>query len=211
MTIIAQDDFRRPDQSGFGNATTGQTWSVLIGADSPAIVDNQGEVTSVTNGFDTIILCGNQIIDDTFIQVQTRIAAQNAGPVWRVQDSANYYRAVVQNGTLFLQKCVAFSFSNLVPEVALTGWNSTDYWNFLAEMSGEDISIFAWKDGDPQPTEPILTATDSTYASGMFGITSVGNGSGTNFFGSFLVTDGQSPVSSGPFIIGNHQSFARLA
>lgn len=210
MTTYAEDDFHRPDQAGFGNATTGQAWGVLIGSDTPAIVSNQGQVTSVASAFDTVILCGSQIIGDTFIQVQARIAAQNAGPVWKVQDNANYYRVVTQGGTIFLQKCVAFSFSNLVSETSLAGWNSTDYWNYLVQHSGNNIAVYAWKSTDPQPGSPTLTATDATFASGKFGITSVGNGSGSNFFSSFLVTDGQAPATNKQLLIGNHRAFAGM-
>lgn len=43
-------------------------------------------------------------------------------------------------------------------------------WIFEAGTVGDQLSFKFWRDGDPEPTAPQLTATDSSYPSGLFGV-----------------------------------------
>lgn len=46
-----------------------------------------------------------------------------------------------------------------------------DEWNIEAAATRDQLSLKAWRVGDPVPAEPQLVATDSNYSTGLLGVT----------------------------------------
>lgn len=196
MVVVASDNYIRPDDpSSWGTSSGGQVWSTLVGTDQPSILSNEGLLTVAgTPGFDTVMQCGVQSLADCSVLIATRITAQNAGPIARIQNNGTYYRLVIEGGTLFLESSVGFSFTILGSPFALTGFSNADFWNMLLTLQGNNLTGTAWKVGDPQPAAQI-SVTDSTITlAGPFGLTSVGSSNGAlNHFNFFQVDDGTTP------------------
>lgn len=211
MTTIGSDNFTRAnDPSAWGISSGGATWNKIIGNDLPAISGNEGQITSVSSAFDTIMQYGSTSAGNITNLITVQIAAQNSGPIWRLQDTGSYYRAVIEGGTLFVQSAASFSF-NTIGSQALTGFSSADFWNIFISHIGQALECWAWKASDSQPINPTISTTDNTYMSGKFGLTSVGNGSGTNFYTHFLATDGAvpPPQNAAP-VLSNHRVIGRF-
>lgn len=54
-----------------------------------------------------------------------------------------------------------------LPDVVLTA--DTDWW-MEGTGIGDQLSLKVWRDGDPEPAEPQLSITDTTYNHGWFGV-----------------------------------------
>ena len=125
----AIDTFVRANQSGWGTASDGETWTKIAGA-SPtlAIASNMGTWTGVT-GSATYALGTNTFTD---VEVSVRLKITNAGDsvgIFARSDSgaSNFYRAFAQNTTLTLSKTVAGTTTSLTTG-AITFNTATLYW-----------------------------------------------------------------------------------
>jgi hypothetical protein len=115
-----------------------------------------------------------------------------AGCIWRYVNTTNYYRTVIFNGALYIQKVVAGTLSTIA-SASLTGWTSSQYWWVRTVMSGTSITATAWQDGTVEPGTPTISTSDSTFASaGVFGLHTYDVAGGTVYFDCLYVTDNAS-------------------
>lgn len=187
MTILAQDTFTRADQSGWGTSSDGNTWAILASSSTQSIASNEG--VSVVGGTDCSIRLGSGTAGTVNITTRYSTSFQNAGVIFRVTDGSNYYRCVLEAGTLYLQYCSSGSF-HAVASSGMSGYADGDYWHIRAVAVGTTIQASAWKDGNSEPTlGSQINATDSTFSSGGYGVINV---NGTAHFDNFVVTDNAS-------------------
>ncbi len=59
---------------------------------------------------------------------------------------------------------------SLVPSIPGTGFDALTDVIIELDIVGDQLSVFAWRPGDPKPTTPLAAVQDATYASGRAGI-----------------------------------------
>lgn len=103
-STLVFDNFNRADNAALGTATSGQTWTVA----GMGIIGNAAAKTSGTSSI-AFISGGSANGSVQFTEAALGEGANFYGLIFRRLDNANYWRLVVQQTSLFLQKVVASS------------------------------------------------------------------------------------------------------
>lgn len=185
--VLAQDTFSRVNQSGWGTASDGQTWT-SFGSVTANIVGDEGVLTNST-GYPGMLL-GSKTTDTISIQVRLSQDDINhgCGVCFRYQDPNNYYFVALYQSQIYFSAIISGSYHNFV----LGGYAAStgSYSQLLVEMSGNHVQAVAWSDHTNQPADAILDTTDTTFSSGQFGVSvNAFTGTGGPSFDSFFVTN----------------------
>ena len=194
---LARDLFTRVVASGWGTATTGQTWANTGGAAGDYSVNGtQGLHTfaTVNTPRQTVIRVGT---DDHGVATQVTIAVaaltQPIQPavILRYTDASNYYFAelsLAPSGavTLLIRKVVGGTTSTLTTSDVLPQSHSAGAtWNIMADVCGTTLRAKAWRSTVNEP-DWITTTTDfDLVTGGSVGVRSVlatGNSNGSTVF-----------------------------
>jgi hypothetical protein len=195
MTVLSSDTFSRANQSNFGTASDGETWVRDAGVGVSNIVSNQGKIGP--GGNDSQFVLGSQTAGT--INILCRIKSGDAGNVAAVlfrysnSGSINGYRAGIFGGNLIVDKYVAGVRSNIGS--TSVGYVVGEEWWIRAVASSTSIKATGWKDGNAEPGSPQLNLTDSSVASGQYGI-SVFMSNDFTYFDSLTVTDNQASATT---------------
>ncbi len=196
MTTLATDTYNRTDQTNWGTASNGQSWTYIAGTSgNSSIAGNEGQI-GTTQFDDTVLRIGSGVSASIDALVKIRIGGGNGGLVWRLQDADNYYRAVQEDGgTLYLQVRSGGSF-NTITSTGIGGWSTASYWWMHVTMSGNAITVTVWLDGTSEPG-PQISTTDATITSaGGYGVASVAYTTGqVNSFDDLTITDGSTTTT----------------
>lgn len=191
MSQIGADTFIRSNQSGWGTASDGQTWSQIDGTDTLAISSNEGTATGKVNT--NSMQLGTKTAKDIEGLVRVSVSATNAraGIELRVADANTYYACRLNGSTNQLDLCKQVSgLTSVIVSGSFTVAASTFYWiRFRAQ--GTTIEGKIWQDGNSEPGSWTVSTTDSTYTSaGGFGLyTSVAATSTVVKFDHFTATN----------------------
>jgi hypothetical protein len=192
MASIDQDTFTRGNQSGWGTASGGSTYTFNGTTQSAvaSIVSNQGKVTNT--GANTIIWLGSTTCKDGIISVRQLIdhVGGASGVVFRSTASNTYYKADLHNGnTLEICKLVSGTETILASSTSFTYGTSDEVWIKL-RVQGTSLAAKVWLDGNSEPDWTIY-ATDSTItAVGNFGLRCKPGGTGNAiYYDSLTVVD----------------------
>ncbi len=171
MAIIGQDTFARADQSGWGSASDGQTWSQHQGTMTLAVASNEGTATGQT-ATDNVLLLGNKLQYETNVLVRFKVSAADVPGVVLRSDAAGgtYYRIRNNAGTLGIRRITAGASTAIGTDAGATMTAGTFYW-MRGVATGNTITATMWADGTPEPP-PQITAIDNLLAlpAGQFGI-----------------------------------------
>lgn len=164
---LAQDTFLRANQSGWGVASDAEVWAVLAGTGA-SISANQGIITNATG--DVHLKIGTQTTTDTESLVRTSFSATGtyALTFLRYSNDSNWYRCQITTNSLSMAKVVAGTYSDLAfstPSLSA----GVNYW-LRFRIQGTTLSGKVWPDGTTEPSTWTLTTTDSSIASGGFGL-----------------------------------------
>ena len=185
MTTLATDTFIRADQSGWGTASDGDTYTTS-GTSTLAIASNEGTVTGGTDEY-MLIGSGTSAPVNVLVRCCTDTNAANMGLVGRYASSTTLYRCFLHNQTLNLEKIVSGSGTSLATTGFSYGANQFCWIRLICQ--GTTISADCWVDGGSEPGSPQISVTDSAIsAAGSYGMHAL-NGSGTTKFDSLTVTD----------------------
>jgi hypothetical protein len=182
MAPVIQDTFTRSVSGGFGNADTGQAWTVATLGDSPSRYSVNGgtfqanfSVTD-TNTLSATIDAGVTDIDYS-VDFGIFIGTAGGGNVsqWvggRATDFNNMYAARLDLQTdgsliLLLLKNVAGATTGLAAGyvVLTSGHTSGEMWRIRLAAIGSDIRAKAWKVGTLEPGWQMM-ATDTSLTTG---------------------------------------------
>lgn len=201
MTILAQDTFIRANQSGFGIASDGiNVWgSPINGAvATAAISSNEGVITGTGGGGDSQIILGS--LTPTDINMLIRTATNNTGQLngllWRYTSTSggSGYRCGFFGGTTFnVDKYTTGSRAN-IGSFSFSYTTNAFYWIRLIHTSSGTLEIRVWQDGSSEPNTFNLTQTETTYASGNFGVSMFIINPDTVSYDHLTVTDNSSAV-----------------
>ena len=188
MTILAQDTFVRANQTGFGTASDGQVWARVRGAMAWAITSDEGTCNSAGGTFN-IFQPGAKTSApvEVLVRVTPADTTSNTGCIGRYVDANDFYYGVLNAGSAVIGKDVAGGFSTLA-SATFSYSAGTAYW-LRFRLVSTNLYFKAWQDGATEPGTWTVTATDSSLASGGFGL-GCDSSSGTNTqFDSLTVTD----------------------
>ncbi len=168
---FAADTFVRANQSGWGTASDGETYTTS-GAYTFAIVSNEGKITANSTASVNVAWLGTNTIQDgvVFARVQGNNTAHDYAVLFRGNGTSTYYMASMNAGTLEILKVVAGTITSLA-SVAETFTANTFYWiKFQCQgTSPTTLSAKWWQDGNAEPGSYQVTITDSTASANLQG------------------------------------------
>lgn len=172
--------------SGWGTASSGHVWSLVAGSGTTSVSSGEGLIASTSSS--VIFQLGSITILDGAVSVRTQQGSNLNDIIYvyaRYQDANNWY-AVVQNGqTLSIQKKVTGTVTTLASMTFAT--TAAFFWLEL-DLAGTALSAYAWADGTARPGTALLTATDSAFSSGFYGLGATATTSTACQFDTFSVT-----------------------
>jgi hypothetical protein len=105
--------------------------------------------------------------------------------VLRFTDANNWYKAYIDGSNLIIQKKVAGT-GTILATMAFAAQANTHY-SIRFQVIGTALSAKVWASSGSEPTNWMLTATDSSLTSGQCGIRILSVAGSTTFY-SFLAT-----------------------
>lgn len=173
-STVAQDSFQRANQTGWGTASNGMTWSAGSGA---SIAGNEGLISnSSSSQYEQL---GSVTCTDGNGLVRFSVAAANdtAGIILRSQTNGNMTLARY-DGAGNLEFMVRSGGTwTIVSKTPVSVSTNTFYWlRFLAQ--GTSVSLKLWKSGTTEPAAFTWTGTSTTITTagqvGLYGWASSG-------------------------------------
>lgn len=167
-TVLARDDFKRPDQKSWGVASDGQAWGASAGGtNSFAIVANVGQVAAGGNATYPANL--GPAVGDAEVLASGTIASSGAhwGGELRNAGGGTNYAAMLDGSTLTIRRNVSGASSVLGSASFGAAVGSSYTIRFRAV--GAMLQARAWKTGGAEPTAWTVSATDLTPLGPGFG------------------------------------------
>ena len=168
--IVAQDTFQRSNQPSWGTASDGNIWGADANNNTAfSISNNAGQVAN--GGSSALSATLGPAVTDAKVVFTGSISAfgnSNLGAVLRFTDTNNWYKAYIDGSNLVLQKKVNGAVSTLVC-ASFTASANTNY-SLRFQVVGSNLSAKVWPTGTSEPSSWMVTATDSSFASGYSGL-----------------------------------------
>jgi hypothetical protein len=170
-TILAQDDFQRPNQLFWGMASDGSTWEGNANtAAAFSIVNGSGMVTDGQGFFNAIL---GPLVANEEVVFSSKISRfnggnDNLGAVLRWTDKSNYYKSYLDGFNLILIKRVA-GVSIRLGAIPFAAHNDISY-TLRFRAVGVQFFARAWQTGTTEPATWMVTANDTALPSGFGGI-----------------------------------------
>lgn len=196
MGVLSVDTCIRPNQSGLGTSSGGETYTTN-GTFTASIQNDEATIEGST-GF-TSALLGTQTTADIGFLVrvtQNNNVFDGIGPTWRSDATgANCYFLALYAGSggLVFAKLVSGGFTSLATGTFTLALN-TFYWVRVL-MLGNHLQARIWQDGNSEPLTWLIDTTDSTYSTaGRYGMSfnQFSGGTDTVQFDHITVTNGVS-------------------
>ena len=176
------------DDFNDGSATDGNpaTWTPLPGFSTGTFIAVTGDYV-VTQPLDTwpqAAMPNMTPLGDISIRAQVR-ELQGRGPISLIGRLGNAaapsgYQAGIEAGGLYIVRTDS-PFNSIDLASAATSLNpSVEDVLLQFDIAGSQLSLFAWRAGEDKPDSPNLSATDSTFSSGVAGILIDTPGPGTH-------------------------------
>ncbi len=171
VVILAQDDFQRPNQALWGNASDGSHWGGDANT-SPvfSILAGTGCVRGGQGFFSAIL--GPRTVNEEVVSsgLVSHFDNQrdNLGVVLRWTSNDSYYKAYLDGAALILIKRVAGKVFRLgaVPFFAQGGVS----YSLRFRAAGSQLQVRAWPRASAEPNTWMIMANDSALASGFGGL-----------------------------------------
>lgn len=166
---LAQDTFQRPNQALWGTASDGQTWSGDANTQTVfSIANNTGQIANGTSTHNAVL---GPTATDAEVLASGSISSftgANLGAVLRWTDSNDWYRAYLTGKQLKLQKKVSGTTTALAT-ASFAASAGTSY-TLRFQVVGSTLSARVWQTGTTEPTNWMITATDTALSSGFCGL-----------------------------------------
>lgn len=176
-TVLGQDSFQRSDQAEWGTASDGQFWgSAANNAPAFSIKNNTGQIltSGTADNYGATLGLASANADVVLSGSMSAFTSANMGVVVRWQDRTNFYKAQLNGKRLQLAKRVHGAAINL-GSVAFVASAGTSY-TLRFRVVGTTLSAKAWQTGTPEPTNWMVSATDTSFAFGYCGLQVYGPG-----------------------------------
>jgi streptogramin lyase len=169
-TSLGTDTFHRANQALWGTAADGQTWGGDANTASAFSVSANAGLVKNTGGTSYSAVLGPTATDSevTATGSLTTFTNSNLGDVLRWTDGNNWYKAYLDGTNLVIQKKVAGATTVLgtAPLAAAAGTSYTIHFRVV----GSTLTANAWPSSGSEPAGWMITATDTSLASGQAGL-----------------------------------------
>jgi len=171
-TILAQDNFQRGNQNGWGTAQDGLTWQIDANTVQDfSIVNGMGRIHRIGNATELTAILGPNF-NDADLLVSGSVSNFNnsqLGIVLRWKDDSNYYKAYI-DGTNFIiiRRQGANAPALSMPYVAQPNTSYT----LRFRVVGTTLAAKVWQTGDTEPANWMLKVTDTVFHAGRAGLRS---------------------------------------
>jgi streptogramin lyase len=167
---LGADTFQRANQSLWGTASDGQTWSGDANNQKVFSISGDTGRVSKTNGTSYSAVLGPRASNAEVYATGSLSSFTNSnfGDVLRWTDGNNWYKAFIDGANLIIQKKVNGITTNLasVPFVATAGTAYTLHFRVV----GSTLTANVWASSSSEPGGWMVTASDSTLTSGYCGM-----------------------------------------
>jgi len=166
---LAQDTFRRANQTYWGTASDGQVWG--SDANHSTVFSIAGNTGQLANGYTT----NSAVLGPPTTNAQVLFSGSmssftntNMGAVLRWTDGNNWYKSYIDGTNLVIQKMVNGS-TTILNEITFAAQAGISY-SLRFSVAGSTLSAKVWQTGSSEPVYWMVTATDSTFQSGYCGL-----------------------------------------
>lgn len=168
-TILAQDNFTRANQTYWGAASDGQTWGGDASTNKAfSINDNVGQIANGSGPYNAVLGPTVTNAEVFFSGSISSFSNNNLGAVLRWQNANNLYKAYIDGANLVIQSRVNGT-STILAETPFAATANTPY-DLRFRVVGTTLYAKAWLASSPEPGAWMVTATDSSLASGQCGL-----------------------------------------
>ncbi len=172
VTVLARDNFQRPDQALWGTSSDNRVW----GGDAntnPAfsIVNHAGQIAGAKGALQATLNVPNADAELLVSGSVNRFDANgdvNLGCVLRWQDPQNWYKVLINGSVLQLLRSVNGKISVLGAQ-PLQAVGGTTY-SIRFRVVGSNLFAKAWPSAQPEPANWALMIIDTQLVSGVSGI-----------------------------------------
>ncbi len=166
---LAQDTFRRANQTYWGTASDGQIWGGDANSSNVfSIASNTGQLANGYNTYSAVLGPTATNAQVLFSGSISSFNATNIGAVLRWTDGNNWYKGYIDGANLVIQKKVNGS-PTILNETAFAAQAGISY-TLRFSVFGSTLSAKVWQTGSSEPGNWMVTATDSTFQSGQCGL-----------------------------------------
>jgi hypothetical protein len=172
--VLAQDTFRRTDQTFWGTASDGQEWKGDANRLTAfSIANNSGQIAAHAAGTYSAVIgpaAGNAdvTLSATVNHFADSINLVNLGVVLRWQDTNNWYKALIDGNHLSIDRHVNGNAAVLA-SISFPARGGRAY-TLRFRAVGTMLLAKAWPSNETEPLNWMVTATDSSFASGQGGV-----------------------------------------
>jgi len=169
--LVDIDTFHRTSQKLWGTASDGTAWSGDASTNNVFSISNNniGLVTGTSSNGYTALLGSNSATNVSVLfsgLMSSFSSGTHIGAVLHWTDSSHWYRAYIDGTNLVIQKAGS---STPLATTKFSASTNTGYF-IRFSITGTTLSARAWAAGQAEPTNWMVTATDSSYTSGSCGV-----------------------------------------
>ena len=168
-TVLAQDNFQRANQTYWGTASDGHTWT--SDADTNTIFsinNNAGQVANGSGSYSAILGSSGTDEEGLFTGSISNYSSTNIGAVLRWNDGNNWYKAYLDGASLIVQKKVNGTAA-VLSAAAFPATAGASY-NLRFRVVGSTLYAKAWAGSSAEPAGWMVTTNDSTFQHGYCGL-----------------------------------------
>ncbi len=166
---LAHDTFRRANQTYWGTASDGQIWGG--DANSSKVFSIASDAGQLANGNTSYSAVLGPVATNAQVLFNGSISSfnnTNIGAVLRWTDGNNWYKAYIDGANLVIQKKVN-GLTTILNEAAFAALPGRSY-TLRFSVAGSTLSAKVWQEGSSEPSNWMVTSTDSTFQSGYCGL-----------------------------------------
>ncbi len=174
MTILAQDTFTRANTtasttitSGWGTASDSETWASAGATTTWQISSNEGTATGSSAPAYALLGSGTTGNDDAKVRFKITNTSDAVAILLRYSGTGNHYRFRATGNLLSI--VLDHAGTATLTSAAITVSTNTFYWLRALAISSSLLLKF-WQDGSSEPGTWKLSAADSTFATGQYGL-----------------------------------------
>lgn len=171
--VIGLDTFARANQTLWGTASEGLLWTGDANTlPNFSIVNNTAQIAIGSSSAAGVYnaLLGGPVSDAQvlFSGSMNRFSDSSLGSTLRWNDTNNWYKASIDGNSLVIQKNVngVVAYLAAFPFVASTNTSYT----IRFQIVGKNLSAKVWPTARSEPSGWMVTATDSSFSSGLCGL-----------------------------------------
>lgn len=172
--ILAQDNFNRPDQTSWGTASDGLTWSGdALNSPDFTISHARGQIhrTASGNSLYTALL-GTKVYTDFEVIATAMLDTFNnshMGVMLRYQDDNHYYKARITGSTLEILNRQDANHGPTIASTPFTAQTHTFY-TIRFQVIGTRLRAKAWQENTTEPPNWMVSADANMFQSGQGGL-----------------------------------------